>query len=131
MKGKSGKQVGDAHATRLEAYLANIEKLPSRGGKVNLSAVALACNFDRAVLYNNPTCRTLLESAIAGKDLEGIVPREPGERDEEKIRLERRIHDLEQQNSALKAEVFELRAQLNRIPIIEHHIAETGRRIKL
>jgi hypothetical protein len=131
MKGKNGKQIGDAHTQRLEAYLASVEKLPSRSGKLNLSAVALACQFDRAVLYNNPGCRLMLEKAVSQKGLEGIVPRGADDRgDEAKVRLERRVHDLEQQNAALKGEVLELRAQLSAIPIIEEHIAETGRRIK-
>lgn len=131
MKGRSGKQVGEAHARTLQAYLENVEQLPSRRGKVNFSAIALACQFDRAVLYNNPTCRAMLEKAVADKGLVGIVARENQDgNDETKARLERRVHDLEQQNAALKAETYELRKQVARNPIIEEHVLETGRRVK-
>lgn len=132
MKGRSGKQVGEAHTRTLQTYLESIEQPPSRRGKVNFSAVALACQFDRAVLYNNPTCRAMLEKAVAEKGLVGTVARDNQDPDDDaKVRLERRIHDLEQQNAALKGEVYELRRQLARNPIIEEHTLETGRRVKL
>jgi hypothetical protein len=132
MIGKSGKQLGEEHAGRLQAYLAGVERLPSRGGKLNVSAVALACEFDRAVLYNNPACKQMLAVAVAAKGLSEIPSHDTAnDVDDAKVRLERRVHELEQLNAALKAEVYELRRQLARIPIIEDHVVETGRRIKM
>jgi hypothetical protein len=130
--GKSGRQLGEEHAGRLRAYLDRVESLPSRGGKLNVSAVALACQFDRAVLYNNPACKQMLADAVAAKGLSGILSGDvaaPG--NDTIVRLERRVHQLEQLNEALKAEVYELRRELARRPIIEEHVIETGRRIKL
>jgi hypothetical protein len=132
MTGKSGKQLGEEHAQRLRAYLEQIESLPSRDGKLNVSAVALACQFNRAVLYNNPACKQMLADAVAAKGLSGILsPEIAGGIDDAKVRLERRVHQLEQLNSTLKGEVYELRRELARSPIIEEHVVETGRRIKL
>jgi hypothetical protein len=132
MIGKSGKQLGEEHTGRLRAYLDGVERLPSRGGKLNISAVALACQFDRAVLYNNPACKQMLADAVAAKGLSGILSHDiPNDVDEAKVRLERRVNQLEQLNAALKAEVYELRRELARNPIIEEHVVETGRRIKM
>jgi hypothetical protein len=129
---KSGKQLGEEHSGRLRAYLDEVERLPSRGGKLNISAVALACQFDRAVLYNNPACKQMLADAVAAKGLSGILSNDTvGSVDDAKVRLERRVHQLEQLNAALKAEVYELRRQLACNPIIEEHVVETGRRIKM
>jgi hypothetical protein len=127
--GRSGKQLGEEHARRLRAYIDQVEKLPSRSDKLNISAIALACEFDRAVLYNNPACKQLLAEAIAAKGLSGFVSTDRG--DDTVVRLEHRVHQLEQLNAALKAEVYELRRELARRPIIEEHVIETGRRIKL
>jgi hypothetical protein len=132
MIGKSGKQLGEDHAGRLRVYLDAVERLPSRGGKLNISAVALACQFDRAVLYNNPACKQMLADAVAAKGLSGIVVHgADAGADDAKVRLERHVHQLEQLNAALKAEVYELRRQLACNPMIEEHVVETGRRIKL
>jgi hypothetical protein len=132
MTGKSGKQLGEEHTQRLRAYLDRVDGLPSRGGKLNISAVALACQFDRAVLYNNPACKQMLADAVAAKGLLGILSQGTADDvDDSTARFERRIHRLEQLNAALKAEVYELRRQLARSPVIEDHVVETGRRIKL
>jgi hypothetical protein len=132
MTSKSGKELGEEHVCRLQAYIDSVDKLPSRGGKLNVSAVAMACQFDRGVLYNNPRCKELIASAVAQKGLVGIVARDATDpEDKAVVRLERRVHDLEQLNAALKAEVFELRRQLARSQIVEEHTIDTGRRIKL
>jgi hypothetical protein len=132
MIGKSGKQLGEEHAGRLRAYLDGVEGLPSRGGKLNMSAVALACEFDRALLYNNPACKQMLADAVAAKGLSEVLSHDIAKDvDDAKVRLERRVHELEQLNAALKAEVYELRRQLACSPIIEDHVVETGRRIKM
>ena len=52
---KSGSAIGAENVDRLEQYLAALaregRKLPERAGRPNLSAIALACGFDRQVLY--------------------------------------------------------------------------------
>ena len=57
----SGAEIGRKNAAALKEYLRGLKaqsgQLPARGGKVNVTAVALACGFDRGVLYQNPRCR--------------------------------------------------------------------------
>lgn len=123
--------VGTDHVKALEDYLAGLhekdEELPGRGGKVNASAVATACGFNREVLYQNQHCRNLLNNAVATLGLRGVETRETAG-DAEKIKLERRLTHLEQQNAALVAEVYELRRQLARYGHIEEML-EAGRRV--
>jgi integrase/recombinase XerD len=61
---------------KLKAYIASIDTLPARGGKVHISAVAESAGIDRQVLYKNPVARQLLEEAVSVKGLRGIVARE-------------------------------------------------------
>jgi len=103
--------------------------LPSRDGRPNLSAIALACGFDRQVLYKNSAARELLRKAAEEFNLEetGDVPEQEG--DTEKRLLKARILQLEQRNAALKAENDGLRRKLRQYTHIEEHMVETGRRV--
>lgn len=141
--GRSGRERGAENVAVLRAYLdalgAEGRRLPERGGRVNLSAVALSCGFDRQVLYANPGARTLLEDAVGrlGLDLPdqprtAADPAAPGAADPR----DRRIHRLEQTNTELKAENTALRAERNRLRAeverlrhVEAHMVETGRRV--
>lgn len=141
--GKSGRDKGSDNVARLQEHLAALEAsgraLPERGGKVNVSAVALACGFDRNVLYTNQAAKALLEAAVARMGLErpdqvrrGPMPDDPGGPDPR----DRRILQLEQANAVLKAENGALRAERNglqerlrRFGHIEAHMVETGRRV--
>lgn len=128
----SGTEIGRLHAERLDTYIKSLKAdgkpLPSRNGKPNLSAIALACEFDRQVLYKNPACKALLDEAITdcgsqplGNDRNTDSP--------ETAALEAKILKLEQRNAALKAEVDELRGKLRQFHHIEEHLIETGRRV--
>ena len=128
----SGAEIGRLNAERLRVYIealkAEGKPLPSRAGKPNLSAIALACEFDRQVLYKNPACRELLAQATA----EGML-RPPDSRPNssfsETAALEAKILKLEQRDAARKAEVEELRKRLRQLQHVEEHLIETGRRI--
>jgi hypothetical protein len=65
---KSGSALGAENAETLKNYLEALERegrpLPMRGGEPNRSAIALACGFDRQVLYKNPAAKELLDAAI-------------------------------------------------------------------
>jgi hypothetical protein len=101
-------------------------KLPSQNGKVNASAVALACGFDRAVLYQNPGARQMLHEAAAKLGLDAQV----STREAVSVDLrDQRILKLEQENATLKAEVFELRRNVRRLEHVEEIMVETGRRV--
>ncbi|MBJ3784190.1 hypothetical protein [Devosia sediminis] len=133
MSGKSGVEIGVENVARLQAYLDGLaavgEPLPMRAGKPNMSAIALACGFDRQVLYKNPAAVALIDEIVAR-----APAREP-EADtdpEEKPRSDRRdqrIMQLEQQLAAARAENAGLRERLRRLQHIEEHVTETGRRI--
>jgi hypothetical protein len=66
---KSGSVLGAENVDRLKEYLEALERegrpLPMRGGEPNRSAIALACGFDRQVLYKNPAAKKLLDAAVA------------------------------------------------------------------
>ncbi len=125
------REIGSEHVAALRSYLEGLrakgERLPSRGGKLNISAVALACGFNREVIYQNPHCRVLLQEAAKTIGLRGVECRD--EQDEAgKVQLERRLTQLEQQNSSLVAEVFELRRKLDQLRHIEEMLEE-GKRV--
>lgn len=125
-EGKSGRQAGAENVERLRAYLETVECLPARNGKANLTAIAAGVGVDRQVLYKNPECSRLLEQALAQKGLAGLQAR--SEADPEKLRLERRVTTLEQNNAALLAENYELRRQLQRLRHVEE-LLEQGKRV--
>ena len=128
---KSGSVVGAENVAHLKSYLEALERegraLPMRGGEVNRSAIALACRFDRQVLYKNPAAKALLDVAIkklglaeAEDDAEPIVKTD---------RRDERIRTLEQQNASLRAEITGLREKLRRLEQVEDIMVTTGRRV--
>ncbi|SNR39732.1 hypothetical protein SAMN06265370_1044 [Puniceibacterium sediminis] len=92
-----------------------------------MSGIAEACGFDRQILYKNPQAKKLLNEAIKHKGLKGIEARD-GNTDAERIALERQITALQQTNSSLIAEVYDLRQKLKRFKHIEEMI-ELGIRV--
>lgn len=125
MSAASGREIGERHVEALRAYLERLEAadepLPVRNGRTNLSAIAIACGFDRQTLYKNPTAKALLEAAI---ERNGPVEAPPVQGDEPdqtpKVdRRDRRILQLEQHNAAPRAEVRGLREQLVRYRHVE------------
>jgi hypothetical protein len=126
---KSGRDVGADHVKRLQEYLSSTAALPLRNGKVNATAIAKACGFDRNVLYTNPGAKSLLDAAAARIGAEGIdVASRPADGDD-RARLQRKINKLEQEAAANRAEIDELRRRLRRLEHVETHFMETGRRI--
>lgn len=128
----SGAEIGRLHVERLSAYLESLKAegkaLPSRNSKLNLSAIALACGFDRQVLYKNPTCAALLSKAVVEYGLQATSSRKNDD-SPETAALEAKILRLEQQNAALKVEVEGLRKKLRQLHHIEEHMISTGRRV--
>mgnify|MGYP006427637049 CR=1 FL=1 len=131
--GKSGRDLGQENVERLQRYLEALretgEGLPSRAGKANMTAIALAAGLKREVFYQNPQCRHLVEAAVAELGLRGIEARGTSEEDPRAAQLERRLTSLEQRNAALVAENHELRRRLKQLEHIEEHIVSTGRRV--
>ena len=133
---KSGFQVGVEYVERLKRYFADVategRPLPARGGKPNASAIALACGFDRQVLYKNPAAKELFDKAVRELGIEPAADHD--KRDDEKPvahsdTRDRRILELEQENASLRAERADLRARIRRLEHIEELMVETGRRV--
>lgn len=120
------KEIGAENVRKLTSYLTGIDALPARGGKANMTAIAVASGVDRQALYKNPECRILLQDAIQNKGLVGIEDRP--EEDRERAALERKISDLQRKNDSLYAEVHELRRKLKEYQHIEEML-EQGKRV--
>ncbi len=122
----SFQQVSEENYVRLEAYLDRMEsaglKLPSRGGKVNKTAVATACGFNRETFTQNKRFERRLSDAVVALGLEGPAAPEPPRRDGAD---KARITILEQQLASLRGENYELRRRLARY----EHATLTGRRV--
>jgi len=123
---RSGQEIGQEYVAKLTKYLDGITGLPARGGKVNATAVAEASGVPRQSLYKNDDCRALLDEAVKAKGLVGIEER--ANDDIGKVKLERRIMNLEQSNASLVAENYELRRQLKKLKHIEE-MMEQGKRV--
>jgi hypothetical protein len=121
----SGREIGERNVETLRAYLDRLEAvgepLPARNGRTNLSAIAIACGFDRQTLYKNPAAKALLEAASERNEPAEAFPVPGNEPDEtpKTDRRDRRILQLEQHNAALRAEVRGLREQLARYRHVE------------
>lgn len=138
MTGKSSLDMAREYEARLEHYLAHVEVLPARNGKLNVSAVAAACGFDRQILYKNRNARSLIEAAVHAKGLTGIedagadsTGNDPPEAMVALTRLreeQRRVALLERRLSEMTARNAALRARLRQQCLIEDHLIAAGRR---
>ncbi|MFC5509365.1 hypothetical protein ACFPN9_29555, partial [Bosea massiliensis] len=74
----SGAALGAENVEKLRRYLRQLsdekQPLPERNGRANVSAIALACGFDRQVLYKNPGAKRLLAEAVAELGLDAPAP---------------------------------------------------------
>jgi hypothetical protein len=132
---RSGTEIGAENVASLRAYLDRLaeagERLPLRAGKPNLSAIAIACGFDRQVLYKNPAAKALIDDIVAK------IPEQPeatnADTEEKPVsktdRRDRRIMQLEQDNASLRAENQSLRDRLRRIEHVEEIMVQSGRRV--
>jgi hypothetical protein len=131
----SGREIGERHLETLRSYLERLqsagEPLPIRNGRTNLSAIAIACGFDRQTLYKNPAAKALLEAAQERNEPVEVPPVPNDEPDETpKVdRRDRRVLQLEQHNAALRAEVRSLREQIARYRHVENMMI-SGRGIR-
>lgn len=130
----SGAQQGAENVARLQKYVATLKAagrpLPAVRGKLNLTAIAKACGFDRGVFYDNVAAAAVVDEAAAELGIEGIAHRletAPIREEDDLVRsLRERIRRLEQDKAALTAEVQGLRARLRRTEHLEEHMVETG-----
>ena len=149
----NGKQQGDESVKRFTSWVAEREAAKDwadyiRSGKLNRSEIAMECGFDRAAFRQNPTLRELLASTEKTLSEDGIFALQrveteaadvDAERSDEAVmkrlmsakgKTDQRLKAVEEQNAALRAEVKELRSQLEAYKMIEEHLATTGRFIR-
>ena len=139
---KSGKVIGSEYVQTFQTYLASVDALPrNEEGTLSISAIAEASGIPRQSFYKNPQLKALLEGVRGDSTVtpspeappsDGRLVRSEGGRDDKTKALERRAHQLEQQNAALVAENAEFRRQLKALRLQvgrEDMIIETGRRI--
>lgn len=130
---KSGKAIGEENFRVLENYLAALEKEGSpvpltADGKPNISAIALACGFDRGVIYKNPRCKALVEEKIRslGGDRSAAEPNSSHVHNPDKIRireLEIKLADAHEQLADCRRRL----AELEQYERLYQHAIETGR----
>lgn len=132
---KNGQQLGKENLQAIESYVAGLkaegQRLPSREGKPNLSAIALSCGFGRQVFYannKNNKAHALIEKAVVEIGLENEQSDEmqsvsngetsgeqAGKSAHNQKRLdisERRVRELEAKMAVKTVEVETLRARI-------------------
>ena len=124
---KSGKQIGGEHVQKLRDYFEAVDAVPARAGKAHVTAIAEAVGLDRQVFYKNPMARQLLEEAVLKNGLRGIDPRDE-QSDTQVAMLEKKLTKLEQENSAMLAENWELRREIAKLRHVEK-LMEEGKRV--
>lgn len=121
-------QISEEHYRRLEQYVVRLKeaglKLPGRGGKVNKTAVATACGFNRETFTQNRRFAALLDDAVEKLGVDTPAAEVP-QATQRESRDKSRILVLEQQLAAVRGENWELRRRLARY----EHAITTGRRV--
>ncbi|WP_137131167.1 hypothetical protein [Rhizobium sp. FY34] len=119
-------KISEENYAKLETYVERLQaaglKLPSRGGKVNKTAVATACGFNRETFDQNARFENRLIQAV--KDL-GLEPPRSTEKPTHDSGDKARITALEQQLASVRSENLELRHKVARY----EHSTLTGRRV--
>jgi hypothetical protein len=139
---QSGKDIAQIYLERVRHYLANLNDLPILPtGAINMSAIATGANIPRQSLYKNPGIRQLLEKTKFEHEspTQAAIPKvsrpkliRPPSSPPQNKSVDRRIHQLEQQNAGLVAENAELRRQMKDLRLQqgrEDMMIESGRRI--
>lgn len=118
--------VSEENFSRLVAYRDQLRaaglSFPSRGGKVNKTAVATACGFNRETFTQNKRFDDFLTEAVSELGLEVLKTVEPVAKDNGD---KARVTMLEQQMAALRSENLDLRRKLASY----EHATTTGRRV--
>lgn len=111
-------------------------------GKLKRSEIAAECCFGKSALVQNPAIKSALEALEDGLRARGVLPPmkvasavcgdqpEPPMRDKEakqRLRDGQRLNALEQENAALRAELSQAKAMLNRFKLLAQFMDETGR----
>jgi hypothetical protein len=122
---KSNRDIGAENLARLGDYLERVERVPDRNGKANMTAIAIAADLDRQVLYR-PEAKAMIAEAVARKGLGMPEQQRNASADEVPAWAKQRIMQLEGALAAAKAENADLRARVQRLAHLEQHLTDTG-----
>lgn len=109
-------------------------------GKLNRSEIATECGFGKSALLQNPSIRRSLEALEERLRAAGVLPplvvstqlthEDPPMRDRDARQRRQdgqRLNSLEQDNAALRAELAQAKAMLERYKLLASFMEETGR----
>jgi hypothetical protein len=141
---RSGREVGDVNVETFRAWVAGKTDEDYRAmtmrGVLSRKEIATECQFAKSVLHQNPRIKQALYELEEALRARGVLPpptaKGPHEahalplRDNDSSRrlLEaERLKRLEQENASQKAEIAELKRQLERYAVLHEALASTGR----
>ncbi|MBZ0070011.1 MAG: hypothetical protein K8F26_14500 [Thiobacillus sp.] len=105
-------------------------------GQLNRKEIARECGFAKSVLLQNPRVKEALrkvEAELRERDIlppvaEPTAPTRPNEAPNPRAAADKaRLKRLEVENASLRAEVMELRGQLERYRLMDNVLSSTGR----
>jgi uncharacterized protein YceH (UPF0502 family) len=119
-------KISEENYDKLLSYIGNLREaglsFPSHKGKVNKTAVATACGFNRETFDQNRRFNDCLATAVTEI---GLQLDETAVADKRNSADKALISRLEQQVAALRSENLELRRKVSRY----EHMVSTGRRV--
>lgn len=139
----SGQQKADQNLTTFLSWVASKTDSDYRElvlrGQLNRKEIACECGFAKSVLLQNPRVRESLKKLEAGLRERGVLPPQVITEGETTVAAaaestnprsavdKARLKRLEAENAALKAELMELRSQLDRYRVMDDVLSSTGR----
>ncbi len=136
----SGQQKADQNHTTFLSWAAcktdaDYREMVLRG-QLNRKEIARECGFAKSVLLQNPRVKDalrILETQLRERNIlppiaDPAIPAVTTEASNPRAAADKaRLKRLEAENAALRAEVMELRGQLDRYRLMDHVLASTGR----
>jgi hypothetical protein len=139
----NGQQKADENLTTFNSWAASKTDADYREmvmrGQLNRKEIARECGFAKSVLLQNPRVRDSLKKLEADLRERGVLPplavaggettvAAAAESTNPRAAADKaRLKRLEAENAALKAELMELRGQLDRYRVMESVLSSTGR----
>ncbi len=136
----NGQQRSDQNHTSFLSWVASKTDADYREmvlrGQLNRKEIASECGFAKSVLLQNPRVKDALralEAQLRERDVlppvvEHATPAPPSDAPNPRATADKaRLKRLEAENAALRAEVMELRGQLDRYRLMDSVLASTGR----
>jgi hypothetical protein len=140
----SGREIGDVNVETFRAWIASKTDEDYRAmatrGVLSRTEIAAECHFAKSVLHQNPRIKRELRKLEEGLRVRGVLPQPmaKGPHDIEELPQRQRggkrgfleaerLRRLEQENASQKAEISELKRQLERYAVLREVLANTGR----